>query len=153
MSRVLVHRLSTVRDEFDATRKALAHVNRNWQRLNIAGDMVGLSRERFDRTARAVETIVMIRLFSTFEGVLKEHLASNHAHIAVPDDAQSVWLINRAANLQTPHIGRPLVDRIHAIRLYRSRLVHPAGVIANPITFVEALSALARYCDRLPDPL
>ena len=43
MSEVFIQRLRSVRDEFDAAREALAYINKNWQKLNIAADIRGLT--------------------------------------------------------------------------------------------------------------
>jgi hypothetical protein len=146
--------LRAVRYEYEAAREAIAYINRNWQKYDIYGEITeGLTPQHFKNAAQNLEAIFIIRLFATFEGILKEHLAKSHPHISVPEDVRAVWLIDRSANLQNPHIVTPLRNRVHDVRRYRNFLVHPGGVIANRIFFQDALASLAKFSDRLPDPL
>ena len=103
MSDVYVYRLRGVRDEYYAAREAVAYINRNWQRLNTASDIDGLTPKHFANSAQSLETVFIIRLFSTFEGVLKEHLAKNHPPgspngIVVAEDERAIRLIARVAS-------------------------------------------------------
>ena len=152
MSDRFVRRLKSVQSEYDAAREAIAYVDRYWQKLNISAEIGGITPKQFTNAANSLETIFIIRLFSTFEGVLKEHLAKNHPTISVPEDARAVWLIDRVANRQTPRINAPLVSKVHDVRKYRNSLVHVGGPVPCRIIFTDALAALAKFCDWLPDP-
>jgi hypothetical protein len=91
-------------------------------------------------------------LFAAFEGALKEHLAEYHAGMAVPEDVRVVWLIDRVATLQTPHIGIPLRQRVHEVRRYRNALVHATVPAPLSLSFTEARARLNTYLDKLPEP-
>lgn len=89
MSDALVRRLLRIRREYDVTRDAAAYVTRNWQKQNIFDDIQGISLKDLRRAASSLDAVFVIRLLSTFEGILKEHLAQHHPHIAVPEEPRS----------------------------------------------------------------
>lgn len=153
MSDVFVQRLRAVRDEYDAAREALSYIIRNWQKHDIYAEMVSsLTPKHFNNAANNLEAIFIIRLFTTFEGILKEHLAKNHPRISVPEDARVVWLIDRVATRRPPHITTQLRVEVHKVRKYRNALVHADNVAVSRIIFNDALAQLAKYCDKLPEP-
>ena len=98
-----------------------------------------------------LETVYTVRLFSVFEGILKEHIVLSHPHIHLPEDAKAIWLIDRVANLQTPHISSSIREHAHNVRKYRNYLIHSANVAAN-VDFDDALFYLSKYVAKLPAP-
>lgn len=155
MSQTYIRRLKRIGDEFVAARGALAYAAQNWQKhaLYSHRELEMIGPQDIKNAADNLETTFIIRLFAEFEGILKEHLTQHHAGIHLPEDARAVWLIDRVANLQTPHIGLPLRDRVHEVRRYRNALVHSSPVVIAPLLFVEASSRLNLYLDKLPEPL
>lgn len=154
MSAIYVRRLDRVREEYVAASGALAYVISHWLTRDIysfnALESIGIEDVR--RAANDLEITYFIRLFSAFEGILKEHLAKSHPGIHVPDDASAAWLIDRVATRQRPTIVDPLRDRTHQVRRYRNFLVHPGGPAPAFVQFSEALARLNRFADRLPEP-
>lgn len=102
------------------------------------------------RAADDLEATYFIRLFSVFEGILKEHMAESHPGIRVAEDVSAAWLIDRASKLQQPRIADLFRERIHSVRRYRNYLVHPGGNLPAFVQFSEALARLTRFADRLP---
>ncbi len=154
MSDLYVRRLERIREEYQATSGSLAYVSMHWHRANIF-NFVGLEAvgvENVQRAAEDIEATYIIRLFSAFEGILKEHLAQNHPQVRVPEDAKAVWLIDRVAKLQRPRIEDPLRSRVHDVRKYRNDLVHPGSVMPLFVQFPVALARLNRFVDKLPSP-
>ena len=94
--------------EFEATRDALTYVEQNWQRQNISLHVSGNGPADLLRAAGNLQEVYLLRLFSTFEGLLKEHSAQRHPGIVVPEEARAVWLIDRVAQRQTPAISAAL---------------------------------------------
>jgi len=154
MSDLYVRRLERIRDEHQAAPGALAFVSIHWQKFNISNfpGLVAVDVENVKRAAGELEATYLIRLFSAFEGILKEHLARNHPHVAVAEEAKSVWLIDRVARLQHPRIEDPFRARVHDVRKYRNFLVHPGGNQPAFVQFSEALARLTRFADKLPSP-
>ncbi len=138
--------------EYDATRDAATYVIQNWHTQDIFQDIQGTSLEDLRRAAGSLDAIFIIRLFSTFEGILKEHLTQHHPHIAVPEEARAVWLIDRVAQRQSPPIPPPLKSRVHEVRRYRNYLTHPSGGRPLEVTFAMALFRLSQFVERLPEP-
>lgn len=154
MSAEYVRRLERIRDEHWAASGSLAYVSVNWHRANIFNfpslEAVGVEDVR--RAADDLQATYFIRLFSVFEGILKEHLAENHPHLTVAEDASAASLIDRVARLQRPRVSDALRDRVHDVRRYRNYLVHPGGNLPAFVQFSEAVGRLTRFADRLPDP-
>jgi hypothetical protein len=155
MSSVYIRRVKRLNDEYLAARGALAYVARNWQAHTIfnASELEPIGPQDIKNAAEHLEETFIIRLFAEFEGMLKEYLAQHHPGIAVPEDARAVWLIDRVATLQSPHIVQPLRMRVHAVRRYRNALVHSGIMMPIPLQFGEARSSLNTYLDKLPEPL
>ncbi len=154
MSDLYVRRLARIRDEHQAASGALAYVSVNWRKSNLFNfpglEAVGV--EDVQRAANDLEATYFIRLFSAFEGILKEHLAKNHPSVPAAEEAKSVWLIDRVSKLQKPRIEDPLRARVHEVRKYRNYLVHPDGSLLPFVQFSDALARLTRFVDKLPSP-
>ncbi len=153
MSDKYVNRLKSVASEYDAVREALAYVNVNWQKQSIySQESQKLTPKHFISASASIESVFIIRLFTTFEGILKEHLSRNHPTKRIPEDARVMWLIDQVAIRQTPRIRSELREKVHEVRKYRNSLVH-AGYAPSPrIIFNDALATLAKYSHILPDP-
>jgi len=124
----------------------------NWWRQNIFLDMPASGLPDLMRAARQQEAVYFIRLFSTFEAVLKEHLAQHHPGITVPEEARAVWLIDRVAQRQAPPITAALRSRVHDVRRHRNHLTHLDDRPLFPIPFTLALARLNKFVDYLPEP-
>ncbi len=99
-----------------------------------------------------MDAIFLIRLFSLFEGILKEHLTQHHPGISVPEEARAIWLIDRVAQRQTPPIGQALRSRVHEVRRYRNYLAQPSGRVPVETPFSMAIFRLSKFVDHLPEP-
>ena len=138
--------------EFDAAKNALDYVKQNWQSQSI---FLRAEKYGLPDLFRAVENlgaVYLLRLFSTFEGLLKEHLAEHHPGIALPEDARAVWLIDRVSQRQTPAISAALRGRVQDVRRYRNYLTHPNNVPFPAISLTAALARLNKFVDYLPEP-
>jgi len=102
------------------------------------------------RAANDLDATYFIRLFSVFEGILKEHTANYQPGIRVTEDVSAAWLIDRVSKLQQPRIADLFRERVHSVRRYRNYLVHPGGNLPAFVQFSEALARLTRFVDRLP---
>lgn len=154
MSDQYIRKLGRIRDEYQAAAGALAYVGVYWRKQNIF-NFSGLEASGIEEVKRAadnLEATYIIRIFSEFEGVLKEHLARNHPRVPVADDVSAAWLIDRVSSLQRPRMTVQLRDRVHTVRRYRNYLVHRGGSMPAPVQFSEALAHLTKFVHRLPDP-
>jgi len=95
MSDLYIQRLRGVQTELAAVRAALTYVERNWQRQDIYLDVAVLTPADFVQAVRRTEATYFIRLYAEFEGVLKDHLATNHPQVPLPDKPKVDWLISR----------------------------------------------------------
>lgn len=154
MSDAYVRRLARIKEEYQAASGALAYVSVHWYQFNIFnfGGLDTVGAEDVQRAANDIEATYTIRVFSAFEGILKEHLAKNHPGLSVAEDATAARLIDRVAKLQRPPISDTFRSRVHDVRKYRNFLVHPGAFMPTFVQFSEALARLTRFADKLPDP-
>ncbi len=154
MSATYTRQLRKIGRELLAAKGALNYAGRNWDRRDLASDsgLREIGPQDIRNAADNLEATFIIRLFATFEGILKEHLAHQHPGIAVPEDARAVWLIDRVAVLQPSPISALLRQRVHDVRKYRNVLVHANSVLLSRMTFAEPLARLITYPIKLPEP-
>ena len=153
MSDFYVRKLGQVQGEHDALMGSLRHVQKEWQRQNLSASLPGVTPSDVQRLLENTEEVVFIRLFSLFEGILKEHLAQHHPGISVSEEARAVWLIDRAAQRQSPAVSALLRNKVHEVRRYRNFLVHRGGISLPVVSFSVALARLSKFVDYFPEPL
>ena len=132
MSDIYVQGLRGVQTEFNAAKEGVTYVEQHWQRQAIYLEVPLLSPRGFAQTSRRLEQTYFIRLFAEFEGILKDHLASNHPSAVVSSKSTVDWLIRHTIRNTVAHSGR-----------------NPAPAI----TLAAALSTLDTFLARLPEPL
>jgi hypothetical protein len=152
MSDVYIHFLEQVQKELNAAQDTLSYTEQNWYKNSIFLDIPDSGFSDIIRAGIHLEAVYFIRLFSTFESILKEHLAQHHPGTTVPEEARAVWLIDRTAQRQAPAISAVLKDRVHDIRRYRNHLTHLNSRALFPIPFTTALARLNKFVDYLPEP-
>jgi hypothetical protein len=146
MSYVLIQRLRSVQDEYDASRGLLAFAERRWTVLGGGAELTGIDLASIRNSRGGLDATYLIRLFAEFEGCLLTHLSSAHPRRRIPRTAEA--LINRVALLN--HVADGARDRAHEIRLYRNSIVHPGAPVAAIADFEGALGALNRFLSHLP---
>ena len=130
--------LATVEREFVLIREAVAQALHDVSRPDYA---------QLSQAASGLETAYIARLFSVFEGILREYLAANDPrHRRVPYRVMDV--INRAASAWS--IPDQVRDDVQEAREYRNSVVHPDGTTRAAIAVSEARSRLSKFFARLP---
>lgn len=152
MSDFYVRSFVRLGDEYEAVDASLRYVQEQWLRQNLSLSIRRATAEDLQRAIRDLQSAYFIRLFSTFEGMLREHMAQHHSTISMEEDAPAVRLIDRVSQLQSPQISSLLRERVHAVRRHRNFLVHPGGTSPLPLDFTDALARLSKFVDYLPDP-
>src|SRR5262249_43672338 len=99
-----------------------------WPALAHEPDLRNVLFADLRRAAWTAEDTYLIRLFSQFEGLLAFHPVVTRRRPRVPRTAEA--LFNRVALLE--RIPDPLRDAVHAVREYRSAIVHPAASLTPP---------------------
>jgi len=157
VSDVYIRRLRSVQAEFNAARVALFFTIRNWQRYDIGGEPdvtdLRLKPGQFERAQERVEETYFVRMYAEFEGILKDHLTTNHPKVSVPDRPKVDQLISAVLKAEKVTIDPALRAKLDAVRDYRNSIAHSArrpGAVFVP--FVDALSRLNTFVDKLPDP-
>lgn len=153
MSDLYIQRLRGVQTEIAAARAALIYIERSWQRQDIYPDIAVLTPEDFVQAARRAEATYFIRLYAEAEGILKDHLATNHPQVPVPDKPQVDWLISRVIQLEGMTLVPPLRRRRDAVRDYRNLIAHRHARPAALVLFDDGLSVLNAFLARLPKPI
>ena len=138
--------------EFNAAREAIGYVRRNWQKQSIFVEMPRLKPSHLDEAGGHVEATYFIRLYAEFEGILKDHLDTNHPSVPVPDKPKVDWLISRVIRTETLTADTILRRKMDRLRDYRNSIAHRTRATIPAITLVDALSSLNTFLAKLPDP-
>lgn len=153
MSNVYIRRVRAIRLEFEAARQAITYVQRHWQKYNIYIDLNQLNPADFAEAGTNVEQTYFIRLFAEFEGILRDHLTTNHTSLVVPDKPKIDWLVSRVAKSEVFKVNTELRRRLDDIRDYRNSVAHRTQAAVPAIPLVNALSTFTTILAKLPDPL
>ena len=100
-----------------------------------------------------VELTYFVRLYAEFEGILKDHLATNHPTIMISDKPKVdklISLVMKAEGFTSDPILRRKMDNV---RDYRNSIAHRTRASSPSVTFVDALSSLNKFLARLPEPI
>ncbi len=152
MSDFYVRSLLRLGDEYEAVDASLKYVQEQWLRQSLSLPITRATAEDLQRAIRDLQSAYFIRLFSTFEGMLREHMSQHHPTLSMEEDVPAVRLIDRVSQLQSPQISSPLRERVHEVRRQRNFLVHPAGTSPLPLDFKDASARSSTFVSKLPEP-
>jgi hypothetical protein len=144
---LLIQRLVSVRDEYEAARVAFIYLERSWHRLVGLPETRGVRFSHVQNAARNLEVTYVIRLFSTFESLLHDYLTASQPGRSIPRRAED--LINRVG--RRARIPDPVRDGAQVVREYRNSVVHPQAT-SPAVAFEDALGKLNRFLAPVPDP-
>ena len=154
MSDIYIRRLRAIQEDLDISREAFAFVRTNWHRQEVAEHFRVHARTlaRVERAGANLDTTYFVRLTAEFEGILKDHLRTNHSAIHVPANARIDWLLARVVQRENITLSPDLRQRLNEIRDYRNALAH-GSVAPLVVTFIQALARYNTFLSYLPDPL
>ncbi len=152
MSRVYIQRLRGIEAEFRVAQDAMSYVSRHWQTQNISQEITRISPRDIIRAEQNVESAHFIRLYAEFEGILKDHLATNHWRVRVPAKPKIDWLLSRVVQVETISVEAALRMNLDNARDFRNSIAHRTHAVGVFITFGTALATLNTFLARLPDP-
>jgi len=157
MSDEYIRRLRQVRTELDATRFSLSLALRTWHTVIVQSAVISTSdrpvaRKDLESAAGRLENTYFVRLSAEFEGILKDHLTTNHPAIRLPNDAKVDWLVARVRRAEKLRLPAVLLFNLSQVRAYRNAIAH-RGIAAVPVLFDEALRYYNFFLARLPDPV
>lgn len=148
MNDVLIRRLAEVKGEFEVARASTEYLRSEWSRLHSQPSFERLAMTDVRRAVSNLEATYIVRLFTTFESMLRNFLPRPHPN--QPDRRSAYDLINRTASrLRIPAAVR---DEVQQVREYRNRAVHEGGTAVTAILLADALAALNRFLSWLPNP-
>lgn len=153
MSGVYRNRLRRIQAELTAAREAIAYVSRHWQQESVVKEIASIvTQHDFLLAAANIEKTYFVRLYAEVEGILKYHLAANHATISIGDKPKVDWLISRVSRAEGVAIDRNLRLKMDGVRDYRNAIAHHRLPAAQFVSFASALSTLNQFLSKLPDP-
>jgi hypothetical protein len=145
MSAPKIRRLKRIQDEYDAARAALPLLLAALLRADPSPALAGITRGQVQRTIDGLENTYIVRLFSEFEGCLREYWTDELGRKTEP--LISVLMDSIAARRSVDDTTRL---EAHQVREYRNLLVHASSPPAPQLTFQEALKRLCKFLSYLP---
>jgi hypothetical protein len=147
VSYLLIQRLGLIRVEFDVAKASIDYLEYFWPRLHREPIFKALQLDQVRSAADHLEATYLVRLFSTFEAILRETLPTRSS--LVTDQRSAHNLINRAASKW--RLGAHIRDEVHRVREARNSAVHQNQSDELMLPFAEALAILNRFLSWLPD--
>ena len=127
-----MQRLVAIREEYLAVQQAVRQVLLNTSRKDYA---------HLERAYSNLESAYLARLFSEFEGILKDYLLLHDARRRPPKNAYD--RIFRVAKLLS--IPDAIYDEVQEAREFRNSVVHPGGIQRPSITLSSAHTRLCKF--------
>lgn len=149
MSYILVQKLTLIRDEYDAAQACVSYAKHQWSQIQSEAEFSNLNFFEVRQASTYLEATYVVRLFSTFEAVLREALPLHSANKV--DERSAYDLINRSASKW--RIASLARDEAHRVRGFRNVFVHRSEIVAPAFSFTEALGMLNRFFAWLPNSL
>ena len=123
MSSAYIQRLRSVQSEYDAVKMSINFFEQH-QRRDQPQQIGALTPRDFVRAELNLEATYFIRLYAEFEGVLKDHLATNHRRVRIPEKPRVDWLLSRVLQTEALSLESPLRARLDAVRDYCNSVTH-----------------------------
>ncbi|GEM_PF-1471177 len=155
MSQAYLRRLQEVNDDLLIVLEISVFVCDSWHRQNISSAFPRRSLAHIREAAGGLETAYFVRLTAEFEGILKDHLRTNHPQIVFPANRRDWtvdWFLRRVIQQDNVPVSPELRRHLDEIRNYRNAIAHGNAAVL-PLTFREALRRYNTFMDRLPEPL
>ena len=117
MSSLHVSQIRNLAKEFKSSHTALSYIEANWNMLSTELEVWGTgsstSHRRHDqiglvdvrKALSSIEATFTLRIFATFEEMLRQHIAQHHPQTQLKSEVSSYWLIDRVAKLQTQRVS------------------------------------------------
>lgn len=154
MSDVYLHRLRRVLGEYEAARGAIAFLLNKWSQQGFSDGSTGLSFPLLEEAALNVERTYFIRLYAEFEGILKDHLLSNHPSRAFAETERPRVdeVIARVVRVEPLTVNPKLRDKLDRARDYRNSIAHSRRTPVPLVSINDAVAALGKFLDMLAEP-
>jgi len=146
VSAIHVYRLRRVESEYLTCRASLSYAERYWSQLFSTAEWEGRTLSQVREAWRYLEGTYIIRIFSEFEGILREAWSTRGGN---PDEHNVDFLIDHVADPTPP---AELRQRVHEVQYFRNSLVHPGARRVPALSMEETRRRLAKFAERLPDP-
>lgn len=153
MSRFYASRLRRVRDELNAVREAISYVRRHGQQESVLREINAVTQDDLSLADSNAEQTYFIRLYAEFEGILKDHLTTNHSNVNKSEKPKVDWLIRQIVRAEHLAIDPNLRIKMNAVRDFRNSVAHQTSASATSVPFDDALSILNRFVTKLPNPI
>lgn len=154
MSDVYIQRLRAIQEDLVIAREVFQYVTTNWHRQEVADDFRLRTLRRVQAVEANLETTYFVRLTAEFEGILKDHLQTNHPAVPFPAVRRNWtldWFLSRVIQRERLTVSVDLRQRLDEVRDYRNALAH-GNAAALVITFTQALARYNTFLAVLPDP-
>lgn len=155
MSQQYIRRLRKVQDDLKIALELSEFVRHSWHRQDISGAFPERTLSRIKEAEEGLPTAYFVRLTAESEGILRDHLQTNHPQIAVPANRRDWtvdWFLRRVLQQENVVVSPELRQRLDQVRNYRNAVAHGNQAIAD-VSFGEALARYNTFLARLSEPL
>ena len=152
MSRLYAKRLLMVTKAYQAAVDALSCVIFHYDDLLMQQRIGNMSKHTFAVALNSLEDTYTVRLFAEFEGILRDHLRSNHPSIKLRRDVRVGYLLQRTLQRDNIVLDPVLRTQFELLRDTRNTIAHQSPQHIAGVSFIDAQKCLARVVDKLPEP-
>ncbi len=152
MSRFHAKRLLTVTKAYQAAIDAITCVILHYDDQLIQQRVGNTSKHTFAVALKSLEDTYTVRLFAEFEGVLRDHLRSNHPSVKMRRDVRVSYLLQRILQRDNIVLDPVLRAQFELLRETRNTIAHQSPQRIAGVSFIDAQKCLARIVDKLPEP-
>ncbi len=101
-----------------------------------------------------LEKTYLVRLFGEFEGILKDHLVSNHPTVRFNEKQDKVdRLLRLIMKHENVTISPSLRNKLDELRGYRNSIAHQSHLQVPMVTLADAALTLSQIVSRFDLPL
>ena len=147
-----MERLRAVDTQRRSVAASLTFIVGNWERQNLRVEIEGHTPENFRRAQAELDATYFVRLYAEFEGLLKDHLATNHPAVVLPQKPKVDAVLSAVVKAESISIEAPLRARLDAVRDFRNSVAHSTRTGMVRVSFEDALHALTTFAAKLPAP-
>ncbi len=152
MSQAYIARLRRIDKSYQASLSALSYTTAYFNEQSLQERIGETTQHQLRSAVYTLEEAYVVRIFAEFEGILKQHLSTNHPMLKVRSDARVGYLLARVLKTEQIALSPVLFSKFELLRDTRNNIAHQNAPGFPMVSFSDARDLLARILDKLPEP-